>query len=127
MSWENGTIVPSGDPLFGRGSSSVGVIAAGTSSRSVTFTNPLYKGADPCIVRRDGWYYLCQAGPGGRLEIWRSRTLTQRGERRIVWTPPRTGWNRAQIWAPELHYLRGRWYIYYAASNGRNSTHRMGV
>jgi GH43 family beta-xylosidase len=44
-----------------------------------------------------------------------------------VWTPPATGWNRAQVWAPELHYLRDRWYIYYAASTGRNAAHRMGV
>src|SRR3712207_579096 len=31
-----------------------------------TFTNPLYAGADPWVVRHDGWYYLCQAGPGSR-------------------------------------------------------------
>ena len=92
-----------------------------------TFTNPLYAGADPWVVLHDGWYYLCQTGPAGRLEVWRSRTLTHRGERRVVWTPPRAGWNRAQVWAPELHFVRGRWYIYYAASDGRNANHRMGV
>lgn len=40
---------------------------------------------------------------------------------------PRFGWNRAEVWAPELHYIRGSWYIYYAASDGRNKNHRMGV
>src|SRR4051812_39971587 len=89
-----------------------------------TFTNPLYAGADPWVMRKDGWYYLCQAGPGGRIEVWRSRTLTERGVGRMVWSPPTRGWNRAQVWAPELHYLRGQWYIYYAASNGRNVNHR---
>jgi GH43 family beta-xylosidase len=78
-------------------------------------------------VRHGGYYFLCQAGPGGRLEVWKSGTLTERGRRAVVWTPPRTGWNRAQVWAPELHYVRGRWYIYYAASDGRNANHRMGV
>ena len=108
-----------------RENGSASVIAG--AAAGTTFTNPLYKGADPYVVRHDGWYFLCQAGPGGRIEVWRSRTLTRRGECRVVWTPPRTGWNRAQIWAPELHLLDGRWHIYYAASNGRNANHRMGV
>ena len=44
-----------------------------------------------------------------------------------VWTPP-TGTNYSkQIWAPELHFLAGKWYIYVAASDGNNSTHRMQV
>lgn len=99
----------------------------GLPDPGASFINPLYPGADPWVIRRDGWYYLCQAGPGGRIEVWKSRTLTRRGECRVVWTPPRFGWNRAQVWAPELHYLDGRWYIYYAASDGRNANHRMGV
>jgi GH43 family beta-xylosidase len=32
-----------------------------------------------------------------------------------VWTAPSTGWNRTNIWAPELHFIAPRWYIYYAA------------
>jgi GH43 family beta-xylosidase len=32
-----------------------------------------------------------------------------------VWTAPDTGWNRGNVWAPELHQIGGRWYIYYAA------------
>lgn len=92
-----------------------------------TFTNPLYEGADPWVIQRDGAYYLCQAGAHGQIEVWKSATFTDRGERSVVWTPPARGWNRAQVWAPELHYVRGRWYIYYAASDGRNCNHRMGV
>lgn len=92
-----------------------------------TFANPRYNGADPWVVRRDDNYYLCQAGHGGCLEVWRSRSLTDRGRRRVIWAPPARGWNRAQVWAPELHWLNGRWYIYYAASDGRNANHRMGV
>src|SRR5436190_2926882 len=92
-----------------------------------TFTNPLFRGADPNVARHDGWYYYCQSGPGNRLEVGKSRSPVERGEMRVVWAPPRSGWNRAQVWAPELHYLRGRWYLYYAASDGRNATHRLGV
>ena len=96
-------------------------------SHGATFTNPLYPGADPCVIRHQGWYYACQAGVGGRIEVYRSRSPVDRGTCAVVWTPPAKGWNRAQIWAPELHRLRGRWYIYYAASDGRNANHRMGV
>ena len=92
-----------------------------------SFTNPLYHGADPCVVRHGGSYYACQTGPGNRIEIWKSPTLTARGECRVVWTAPDRGWNRAQVWAPELHRIGGRWYIYYAASSGHNAAHRMGV
>ena len=33
-----------------------------------------------------------------------------------VWSAPDAGWNRTNIWAPELHYIDGRWYIYFTAS-----------
>lgn len=92
-----------------------------------TFTNPLYRGADPWVVRHEGSYYSCAVGSGNRLEVWKSSSLTRRGERRVVWAPPLAGWNRAQVWAPELHRLGDRWYVYYAASDGYNANHRMGV
>src|SRR5205807_2547988 len=43
-----------------------------------------------------------------------------------IWTPPSSGAYSKDIWAPELHYLQGKWYVYFAAdSNGINSTHRI--
>lgn len=92
-----------------------------------TFTNPLFRGADPFVARLDGRYYYCQAAGGNRIEVFQSRSPIERGEGRVAWTAPRSGWNRAQVWAPELHRLAGRWYLYYAASDGRNANHRMGV
>ena len=91
------------------------------------FANPLYDGADPYVVRHGDEYFTCCTGPRGRLEVWRSASLLERGTCAVIWTPPRCGWNRAEVWAPELHYVRGHWYVYYAASNGRNENHRMGV
>jgi GH43 family beta-xylosidase len=92
-----------------------------------TLVNPLWPGADPYMVRHEGAYYRCQAGPGGRIEVWKSSALGHRGQRSIVWSPPRLGWNTSEVWAPELHLIKGKWYIYYAASQGQNRTHRMGV
>lgn len=126
-SWDNAPQpIALGDAATARDPYSTWAPAA-PRERASSFTNPIYPGADPWVVLHDGWYYLCQADAVGRVEVWRSRTLTARGERRMVWTPPRAGWNRAQIWAPELHFVRGRWHIYYAASDGRNANHRMGV
>lgn len=38
--------------------------------------------------------------------------------------PPRAAYER-ELWAPELQRIRGRWYIYFAASDGVNANHRM--
>lgn len=100
---------------------------ARSSNDRDTFRNPLFRGADPWVVRHEGFYYWCNAGSTDSIEVWKSSTLTQRGERQTVWRAPKAGWNRAQIWAPELHRLNDRWHIYYAASDGRNANHRMGV
>ena len=44
-------------------------------------------------------------------------------------TPPAGTDHSAGLWAPELHCLRGRWYVYYAAANASrgNKSHRMYV
>jgi len=98
-----------------------------TSTTVEKFTNPLWDGADPFMVKHgDLYYYIESLGRDG-IAVWKSQMMTERGTRRIVWTPTDTGWNTDEIWAPELHYLDGRWYIYYAADSGANRDHRMGV
>ncbi len=80
-----------------------------------TFTNPITGGADPWVVRQGGFYYYVQSTSGG-IWVYRSPGLTDLGLNGVrVWTPPDTGWNRSNVWAPELHWLDGHWYIYYAA------------
>jgi GH43 family beta-xylosidase len=85
-----------------------------------TFSNPLASGADPWVVQKDGFYYLVQSDGGG-IVVYKSARLTDvlaGGPNRTavrVWTPPSSGWNQANVWAPELQYVDGRWYIYYAA------------
>ena len=39
--------------------------------------------------------------------------------------PPSSGPCSREVWAPELHFLDGRWYVYVAASDGQNRNHRM--
>ena len=44
-----------------------------------------------------------------------------------VWRAPRRGPDAKHVWAPELHRLDGRWWILYAADDGRNRHHRIWV
>lgn len=98
----------------------------------VTFTNPLGPGADPYVVRWNGMYYLVRSS-GGAVWIDRAASLdnihnsTPESDSVKVWTPPAGTAYSKQIWAPELHFFNGKWYIYVAASDGNNDTHRMQV
>lgn len=96
---------------------------------AASFTNPLLPfGPDPWVIYHDGFFYYMNT-MGTNLTIWKTRDITdlRNAERKEVWQPPVTGPNSAQVWAPELHYLEGRWYIYFAADEGTNATHRLWV
>lgn len=102
---------------------------AATAEVPATFTNPLLpSGADPWVIHRDGFYYYMHT-TGKNLTVWRTRNLADlmTAEKKIVWTPAATGPASHEIWAPELHYLRGRWYIYFSADAGSNASHRVWV
>lgn len=84
-----------------------------------TFTNPLLAaGADPWVIFKDGYYYYTHT-TGQNLTLWRTEDFTHldQAEKKIVWTPPASGPNSKDIWAPELHYLAGKWYLYYTATD----------
>jgi GH43 family beta-xylosidase len=94
-----------------------------------TLTNPLLSsGPDPWVITRDGYYYfMCSTGKN--LVIRKTRNLAglAKAEPHVVWTPPASGPYSNDIWAPELHSVRGKWYIYFAADAGTNMTHRIYV
>jgi GH43 family beta-xylosidase len=94
-----------------------------------TFTNPVFPaGADPWIIFRDSIYYYTSTS-GSNLFICKGRNLDELAlsERKVIWTPPSGTQYSKQIWAPELHYLNNKWYMYFAADNGENRNHRMYV
>ncbi|CAM4034035.1 family 43 glycosylhydrolase [Cohnella lubricantis] len=95
-----------------------------------TFANPIMNGgADPWVIKHDDGYYYYTHTVGNAIQVWKSRSLTDMAaaETAVVWTPPAEGPNSKEIWAPELHWIDGKWYIYYAADDGRNENHRMFV
>ena len=97
-----------------------------------TFRNPLkLQGADPWMTYHDGWYYLATT-TSGDIRLRRARRLAELKEAadQVVWkdqTPSRF----RDIWAPEFHRLDSgqgpRWYLYYTASDGEDTHHRLFV
>ncbi|MDF3076971.1 MAG: glycoside hydrolase [Sphingobacteriaceae bacterium] len=85
-----------------------------TDTAKYYFKNPIGKGADPWVVKSGKYYYTCQTGQGG-ITVRKSEKLTVLGSPKLVWKPPVNSWNSTCIWAPELHHIGKKWYIYYAA------------
>jgi hypothetical protein len=96
-----------------------------------TFTNPLLSsGPDPRVIQKDGYYYYFMRTPGNRLAISKKHYLDKLSNASpvTVWTPPSgLSWS-TDLWAPGLHFLDNKWYIYFAAdSTGINASHRIYV
>jgi GH43 family beta-xylosidase len=95
---------------------------------SETYTNPIIgNGADPWIVYQGGYYYLTYT-TGSSVQIYRATRLA--GSNGIGHAPivaafyPPAPYNQ-NVWAPELHFIGGKAYVYYAADDGANADHRM--
>jgi GH43 family beta-xylosidase len=89
-----------------------------------------FPGQDPWVVPHEGSLLLVQSARNNRqIVIKRFRDLHRmdRNEETVIWDPRGTNDHSHQIWAPELHQIAGRWYVYYAASDGQTRNHRMYV
>lgn len=89
--------------------------------RNETYNNPVVEQrADPWVYKHtDGYYYFTASVPEyDRIEIRRSKTLQGLGEAEpvVAWRKYETGPLSANIWAPEIHFIQGKWYIYFAAA-----------
>lgn len=86
--------------------------------------NPLIlQRADPFILKHsDGYYYFTASVPQyDRIEVRRAKTIAELATAPAVevWRKPDTGALSALIWAPEIHFIQGAWYIYFAAAPSR--------
>lgn len=86
---------------------------------SKTFNNPLGRGADPFIIKHNGLYYSVHNSRGG-FRVTESRFLTRPERTAQVWFSPSSGPTAHQHWAPEIHPINGKWYIYAAGSDLNN-------
>ncbi len=104
------------------------VFYASPSNAAGTFTNPVHEhGPDPWLVYQDGYfYYMCTTATN--LTIWKSPTLEglKHTPGTVVWEPHGDYQGLTDLWAPELHRIKNKWYIYFAADKERdNKQHRI--
>ncbi|ABD80039.1 glycoside hydrolase family 43 protein [Saccharophagus degradans] len=79
--------------------------------------------ADPYIYKHtDGYYYFTASVPAyDGIELRRAKTIQAlaTAETVMVWRKPSEGDYSELIWAPEIHFNMGAWYVYFAAAPSR--------
>lgn len=101
-----------------------------TTKTGITyFTNPLLNsGPDPWVAQdNSNYYFTSTTGEGLNVYQTAKMSLLSQATVKTAWTPPATGNYSHDIWAPELHYIQNKWYAYFAADNGNDTTHRIYV
>lgn len=93
------------------------------------YPNPfITERADPFITKlSDGYYYFTASYPAyesaengyDRIVLRKSRTVEglRTAEEKAVWYAHKEGIMARHIWAPEIHEIKGRIYIFFAAGN----------
>lgn len=75
--------------------------------------------ADPyCTRAADGTYYFTGSYPSyDRILLRASATLNglPTAQERCIWVKHEQGPMSCHVWAPEIHCIEGKWYIYFAA------------
>jgi GH43 family beta-xylosidase len=105
------------------------IILMASAMQAQTFTNPLLpSGADPWSMYKDGYYYYTHTLQDS-LVIWKTADLAdlKHAEKKTIFLPPAKSAYSKGLWAPEIHFLDNKWYVYFAADDGNNATHRMYV
>lgn len=75
--------------------------------------------ADPFVLKHNGKYYFTATFPNyDKIELKCTDSLNAiaDAEPRCIWVKHESGDMSGFIWAPEIHYLFGKWVIYFAAS-----------
>lgn len=90
--------------------------------KEILYNKPwIMQRADPYVYRHtDGSYYFTASVPAyDGIVLRRSDTLAglADAEEVEVWHKHESGIMSCHIWAPELHYVDGAWYIYYAGGD----------
>lgn len=106
-------------PAAAAGAAASAASAASATSPAVSYVNTLIEQrADPHIVKHtDGWYYFTGTVPEfDRIVLRRAQSIQALGEaaETTIWRRKASGVGSGQVWAPELHFIDGKWYIYVA-------------
>lgn len=98
----------------------------------IDYPNPFIpERADPYIFKGpDEFYYFTASYPAyqnvdsgyDRIILRRSKTVIglKDAEEHIIWEAHKKGAMAKHIWAPEIHFIGGKWYIFFAAGDSDN-------
>lgn len=94
-------------------------------SQEYAFDNPIAeKRADPWVYKdTDGTYYLIATVPEyDKIVLRKAETINglKEAEEKVIWVKHDKGVMGHHIWAPELHKIDGKWYIYFAAGEAED-------
>lgn len=101
--------------------------AMGFSGRAQT-APPLIPAHDPVLIRQNGTYYMFCTGPG--IAVWSSKDRQQwTREKQVFASAPAwatqavPGFRGNHIWAPDISFHDGRYYLFYSVSAfGKNTS-----
>lgn len=90
--------------------------------------------ADPFITKApDGTYYFTASYPAfgdelhgyDRIILRKSKTVSglSTAEEKSIWNAHKEGVMSRHIWAPEMHLINKKWYIFFAAGNSDDKWH----
>ncbi len=91
--------------------------------------NPLLpSGPDPYSCYKDGYYYYTHT-MGDRIELWKTKNIAdlRTAPHKTIFKPQPGMPYSKDVWAPEVMYLDGKWYAYFAADAAGNNGHRLWV
>lgn len=86
------------------------------------------KTRDPYIIKYNGNYYHCFSSDGLSVSITCANSIEKLKDNtsKIVFVPSKNQYLK-NFWAPELHIIDNKCYIYVACDDGNNYNHRMYV
>jgi GH43 family beta-xylosidase len=95
------------------------------ASKTVSYSNPwIVNRADPYVLKHtDGFYYFTASVPEyDRIVLRKAATLEGlvEAEEAVIWRKHEVGEMGNHIWAPEIHHIGGKWYIYFAAGTAED-------
>jgi GH43 family beta-xylosidase len=101
------------------------ICAAVPAPSQAQWTNPIVPHrADPQVFRHsDGYYYFTATAPEyDRIELTRVRSLGElsKATPKVIWRKHPEGPMGSHIWAPEIHFIDGKWYVYFTAGESKD-------
>ncbi len=71
---------------------------------------------DPMLLYDNETFYAYGTRAGTNIEVFTSMNLSDWSSASVAFNPAANSWSRTSIWAPDIHKIGDKWYLYYTAS-----------